>query len=97
MKIKVVAKNYFKPEKSEDFIDLCRKLVEETLKEEGCIEYGLYQNSERSDILSMIEEWEDEHSLKKHFESGHFKEIVPLVVDFLEKEAEVDKYSNKIL
>jgi len=41
--IRVVAKNYVKPEKVQEFMDLCKNLVEATLKEEGCIEYGLYQ------------------------------------------------------
>ena len=96
MTIKVIAKFYVKPEKIEDFIDLCKGLVKETLKEKGCIEYGLYQDSERSEILSMIEEWEDENSLEKHFESRHFKEIGPLMSQYLEKEAEINVYKKRV-
>jgi len=40
--IRVVAKFHVKPEKVPEFVDMCKKLVDETVKEEGCIEYGLY-------------------------------------------------------
>ncbi|MCD4741364.1 MAG: antibiotic biosynthesis monooxygenase [Desulfobacteraceae bacterium] len=96
MTIKVVAKHYVKPEKIEEFIGLCKNLVEETLKEEGCIEYGLYQDSEKLEILTMIEEWKDENSLGEHFDSRHFKEIVPLVSEYLEKDAEVNVYKKRL-
>ena len=96
MTIKLVAKNYVKPEKVEDYIDLSKELVKETLKEEGCIEYGLYQDSKDSRILTMLEEWEDNNCLERHFNSEHFKQIVPLMGDCLEKETEINVY-NKIV
>jgi len=40
--IRVFAKNNVKPNKIQEFIGLCKKFVEETVKEEGCIEYELY-------------------------------------------------------
>jgi quinol monooxygenase YgiN len=96
MTIKVVAKHYVKPEKIEDYIGLSKKLVKETLKEEGCIEYGLYQDSKDPLILTMIEEWEDNNCLERHFDSAHFKEIVPLTTECFEKEVEMNIY-NKIV
>ena len=38
--IRAVAKFHVKPEKIQEFIGLCKKLVEESVKEEGCIEYA---------------------------------------------------------
>ncbi|WP_440954261.1 putative quinol monooxygenase [Methanosarcina sp. Mfa9] len=96
MTVKVVAKNRVKPEKIEEFTDLCKTLVEESLKEEGCIEYGLYQELEEPGLLTMIEEWKDEKSLEEHFNSVHFKKIVPLISKCLEKEAEVNAYEKKL-
>ncbi|WMW22822.1 putative quinol monooxygenase [Methanolobus mangrovi] len=96
MTIKVVAKHYVKPEKIEDYIGLSKELVKETLKEEGCIEYGLYQDLKNPLILTMIEEWEDNNSLGRHFNSEHFKEIVPLMANLCEKETEINVY-NKIV
>ncbi|HIH95233.1 TPA: antibiotic biosynthesis monooxygenase [Methanosarcina acetivorans] len=96
MTIKVVAKNQVKPEKIQEFMDLCKKLVEESVKEEGCIEYGVYQESENSGILTMLEEWKDESSLDEHLKSRHFTEIFPLLSGCLEKETEISVYRKKL-
>jgi quinol monooxygenase YgiN len=94
--IRVVAKSYVKPEKIQEFIGLCKKLVDETVKEEGCIEYGLYQELNNPEILTFLEEWRDESSLDKHINSNHFKEIFPLFSEYLEKETEISVYNKKL-
>ena len=94
--IRVVAKNQVKPEKIQEFMDLCKNLVEESLKEEGCIEYGLYQELENPGILTILEEWKDKNSLDEHLNSNHFKEIFPLLSEYLEKETEIDVYKKKL-
>ncbi len=96
MTIRVVAKNYVKPEKVQEFMGLCKNLVEESLKDEGCIEYGLYQDLENSGILTILEEWKDKSSLDEHLNSNHFKEIFPLMSECLEKEAEINVYRKKM-
>ena len=94
--IRVVAKNQVKPEKIQEFMDLCKNLVEESLKEEGCIEYGLYQELENPGILTILEELKDKNSLDEHLNSNHFKEIFPLLSGYLEKETEIDVYKKKL-
>jgi quinol monooxygenase YgiN len=94
--VRVVAKNYVKPEKVQEFMGLCKKLVEASLKDEGCIDYGLYQELENSGILTFLEEWKDEGSLNKHLNSNHFREIFPLLSEYLEKETEVNVYRKKL-
>ncbi|MGB3856664.1 MAG: putative quinol monooxygenase [Methanosarcina flavescens] len=94
MTIRVVAKNCVKPEKVQEFMDLCKNLVEATLKEEGCIEYGLHQDLENSGVITFLEEWEDENSLDRHLHSSHFKEIFPLFPEYCEKETEVNIYKK---
>lgn len=96
MTIKVVAKNYVMPEKIQEFMGLCKKLVEASLKDEGCINYGLYQELENSGILTFLEEWKDEKSLDQHLNSSHFKEIFPSLSEYLEKEAEVNVYRKTL-
>ncbi len=75
---------------------LCKNLVEATLKEEGCIEYGLYKEMENSGVLTFLEEWKDEKSLDQHLNSNHFKEIFPLLSECLEKETEVNIYRKTL-
>ncbi|HNW38482.1 MAG TPA: antibiotic biosynthesis monooxygenase, partial [Methanosarcina vacuolata] len=50
----MVAKNYAKPEKVQEFLGLCKSLVEASLKDEGCIDYGLYQELESSGVLTFL-------------------------------------------
>lgn len=77
-------------------MDLCKNLVEATLKEEGCIEYGLYQELGNSGILTFLEEWKDEKSLDEHLNSNHFRKIFPLFSEYLEKETEVNVYRRTL-
>ncbi|WIM48249.1 putative quinol monooxygenase [Methanosarcina mazei] len=96
MAIRVVAKNQVKPEKVQEFMNLCKSLIEETLKEEGCIDYEVYQELENPEILTMLEEWKDEGSLDQHIRSDHFKEIFPLLSECLDKETEINIYRKKL-
>lgn len=96
MTIRVVAKNYVKPEKVQEFLGLCKNLVELSLKDEGCIDYGLYQELENSETLTFLEEWKDEKSLDQHLNSNHFKEIFPLLSEYLEKETEINVYRKTL-
>ncbi len=92
----MVAKNYVKPEKVQEFLGLCKNLVELSLKDEGCIDYGLYQELENSETLTFLEEWTDEKSLDQHLNSNHFKEIFPLLSEYLEKETEINVYRKTL-
>jgi quinol monooxygenase YgiN len=92
----VVAKNYVKLENVKEFLGLCKKLIEASLKDEGCIDYGLYQELENSGILTFLEEWKDEKSLDEHLNSNHFKDIFPLLSEYLEKETEVNIYRKTL-
>ncbi|MBK1813756.1 antibiotic biosynthesis monooxygenase [Clostridium sp. YIM B02505] len=94
--IKVVAKHYVVSDKIEELLELSKELVAATVKEEGCISYGMYQDIKDNTILTMIEEWESSEALKKHMESEHFKAIVPKMAGFMEKPAELNIYSKVI-
>lgn len=94
--IKVVAKNYIKEDKIEEAVEHIKKLVEITVKEEGCIKYELYQDEKDKSILTMIEEWESKEALDKHMSSEHFKSIVPIIGSFAEKAGETNLYKKLI-
>ena len=75
--IKVIAESTVYLERLDEAIALSKDLVEASLKEPGCLEYGLFQNTENPCKLTMVESWEDEAALKRHKETAHVKEIVP--------------------
>lgn len=92
--IKVVAKNVILKDKVEKVLDLCKELIEETLKEKGCINYALYQDNQDDRILTMIEEWASEEDLDNHLNSDHFTRIVPRFGEMLAKETEMNIYKK---
>lgn len=93
--IKIVAKSFIKAVKVEQYIALAKKLVQETVQNDaGCIRYELFQDLSNPQILTMIEEWEDQNALDRHTATKHFKEIVPLFKDLVEKPGEINLYQK---
>ncbi|MBR0596841.1 putative quinol monooxygenase [Sinanaerobacter chloroacetimidivorans] len=89
--IYVVAKNYIREEKVNDFMTLAKKLVEDTnSKDAGCIRYQLYQDINNPTVFTFIEEWESMELLNRHMEADHFKEIVPQLAAMSEKPEDVN-------
>ncbi|MCM8527187.1 MAG: antibiotic biosynthesis monooxygenase [Lentisphaeraceae bacterium] len=50
------------------------KLVEPTLKEEGCINYDLHRSIENSAVYVFHENWESKAHLDAHLETAHIKQ-----------------------
>jgi len=95
--IKIVAKNYVKADKIDEFISLVTILVEETNKNDiGCIHYELFQDIKDPHILTIIEEWESKETLEKHMAAKHFLKIVPMLADFTEKPGENNLYQKLV-
>ena len=94
--IKVVAKHFVKEDKVNEFLELGKKLVEATVKENGCIKYELFKDMKDSRVLTIIEEWKSKADLDKHQDSEHFIEIIPILSSFMEKPAEINLYEKLI-
>lgn len=91
--LKIVAKQFVKPDQIDSYIELMGELVAKTRQlDVGCIEYGLFQDLKNPQILTIIEEWESQDALDKHMEAAHFKEIVPQLDAFYEMPGEVNFY-----
>lgn len=75
--VKVVAEKYIDEKNLEDFMILANEMIELTRKEDGCIEYVLFQDEKDPRHFSYIETWDSREQLEKHFNSEHFKRLVP--------------------
>lgn len=90
--IKVVAKAKLKQDVHfEEYLELQKKVIEETRKEQGCISYVLHQDLNDPTILTMIEEWTDEEAITKHDQSDHILKMVPELRKMRES-TEVNRY-----
>jgi len=95
--IHIVAKNTIKEDKIEAFINIAKKLIEDTHKyDKGCIRYELVQDIKNPSILTFLEEWEDTASLKLHSSSSHHAVAIEAIKDFHQSPPEVNYYKNFI-
>jgi quinol monooxygenase YgiN len=78
--VRVVAKNFIKPELIAEVEPIFRELLEATHKnDKGCIEYRLYTDPKEQGTFVFIEEWENQAALDSHASSEHYKRLIPKV------------------
>ena len=58
--------------RAEEALAAAKELVAESLKQDGCIAYDVFQSGTRSDVLFFCETWQDEASLAGHMKSEPF-------------------------
>lgn len=91
--INIVAKNFVKKDKIEEFKATAKPLIAASRAEAGCISYSLFEDVSDASILTFIEEWESLEAINLHNNSPHFTAIVPLLGPLTEKPADVNLYS----
>jgi len=90
--ITIVAKSIIKNGMKDKFKKLADELIVSSRKEEGCISYNLYEDINNKNVLTFIEEWKDEDTIKLHSESEHFTRVVPQLAKYREGNAEINLY-----
>ncbi|MDE6135269.1 MAG: antibiotic biosynthesis monooxygenase [Muribaculaceae bacterium] len=65
------------PAMTEAAIALGNELVKCSLKDKGCVAYGLFRVTLNPTRLMFCETWQDETSLTAHAQAPHFVELVP--------------------
>ena len=58
-------------ENMEAMADLCRTMVEETVKEPACITYAFSQDFSEPGLVRIFEAWESQEGLDAHFATPH--------------------------
>ncbi|WP_312941866.1 putative quinol monooxygenase [Oscillibacter sp.] len=91
--IKVIAPSIIKKNHLSDALHLYELLVTETVKEQGCISYELFQTLDNPNSLTLIEEWEDEEALHHHTKTPHFIDLVGKLAEY-EQELPVHIYKK---
>ena len=57
-------------------VETARKMMAETKKEPGCVEYNFSLDLTDKGVIWLFEEWESEEALVKHFETPHMAEFM---------------------
>ena len=63
-----------KPGEREAMIAAARPCIEATRQEPGCLRYDLFASVTDPDLLTFVEEWDDEASLARHGTMPHVLE-----------------------
>ena len=92
--IKIVAKNYVKPECSEAFRETAKELIEKSCAEEGNIFYTLNVSKKDPNTFVFIEAWKDQAAIDFHNNSEHFTSIVPKLAKMCNREGDVELFDE---
>lgn len=83
MNLHIVALFTFKENYLIDAIELLKKLVFLTRKEDGCLQYDLIEDKENKGVMFLVELWETEEHHYKHSISEHLDEFRRLSSEML--------------
>lgn len=90
--IRLFSRRTFEKENYNKGYEIIKKLVEESQKEEGCIEYDVFFDVDLENSLCIYEEWEDENALNKHSNSEHFKKYVPMINELTKEKSPLYRF-----
>lgn len=88
-KMMIVAKLTVKPDKTKDFINAAREIIEKSNKETGCISYQLYQDPYDNSKFVFVEEYKNQAAIDTHFAADYFKAFGPKISDFVQGPAKI--------
>lgn len=54
-----------------------QELVAQSVKDNGCIAYDVFESATRKDVLMICETWKDAESLSANEKAEHFVTLVP--------------------
>ncbi len=82
--ILIIAKALVKHENLELFKREALELVKNSREEDGCIEYSLYEDQEKTSVLTFVEKWRDREAIEKHEGTEFFKEKIGRLISYSE-------------
>ena len=80
--ILIIAKALVKDDSLELFKKEALELVENSRTEEGCIEYSLYEDKEKTSVLTFVEKWKNKASIEKHESTEFFKRRINKLMEY---------------
>jgi quinol monooxygenase YgiN len=70
------------------FLEAVRSVIEPIRVEEGCHQYGVYEDIENRDSVLLVQEWSDGDSLSRHIQGDRFRTLL-IAMDMLSGPPEV--------
>ncbi|MDY0267059.1 MAG: putative quinol monooxygenase [Methanimicrococcus sp.] len=81
-----------KPDTENEFLEKVQPLLTASRKDEGCISYALFKNTEEKNSFMMVEQWESPEMLEKHTKEPHFIKFGEDAGDLMAAPLEIKTY-----
>jgi quinol monooxygenase YgiN len=62
--------------KIDEFVDSMRSLLPGFRKENGCLDYCVYRDSDEEHVFCIVAEWETHAAIQKHFRTQNFEVLI---------------------
>lgn len=82
----------FDPAHQQRMIEAATAVAEATRAEDGCISYEFFADLNKPGRFSLFEQWEDEASLMKHFDTPHIATYYAVLETVGMKNREISRY-----
>ena len=65
-----------KPYKMDEFVNSMRSLLRGVRKEKGCLDFNVYQDSDKEKTYIVVGEWKTRQAMEKHFQTQEFELLI---------------------
>jgi quinol monooxygenase YgiN len=65
-----------KPYKPEEFVNSMRLFTRRICKQKGCLDFSVYQDSEKENTYLVVGDWETRQTMEKHFKTQDFELMI---------------------
>jgi len=65
-----------KPYKQDEFVNSMRSFLPSIRKEKGCLDFSVYQDSEKENTYIVVGEWKTRQAMEKHFQTHEFQVLI---------------------
>lgn len=79
---------------TEELTAITTPLVEASLKDEGCLGYGLFQSTTLPGVFMFCESWKDDECLEKHSSAPHFTYAVPKISSLTKEGLVIERFEK---
>lgn len=84
-------------DKQDTFLQEIQPLIAASRAEKGNLSYGLQKSTEKENVFTMIEVWQDKQAVSSHNSSKHFTSFVTKAKEYLTAPLEVKAFEGQPL
>ena len=83
------------PDQIERARELMMTMVQDTIKEPGCITYDYFESLNNPNTMMLFQEWESIEAINDHFATKHMAEFLKVLPELLAEEVITHRYAIK--